>query len=53
MVEQDVVLSRNKAFLDDVKPMLAPGVTYDPVGALTLVRRDFVTRLPGTPWKGK
>lgn len=45
--------AQNKAFLDDVKPMLAPGVTYDPIEALNLVRRDFVARLPGAPWKGK
>ena len=45
--------TRNKAFLADVKPMLAPGVTYDPLQALELVHRDFVERLPGAPWKGK
>ncbi len=45
--------AQNKAFLDDVKPMLAPGVTYDPIEALNLVRRDFVARIPGAPWKGK
>ena len=45
--------AQNKAFLEDVKPMLATGVTYDPVEALNLVQRDFVARLPGAPWKGE
>ena len=44
--------ARNKAFLNDVRPMLAPGVTYDPLLALDLVHREFVARLPGAPWKG-
>ena len=45
--------ARNKAFLGDVKPMLAPGVVYDPLQALDLVQKDFIARLPGAPWKGK
>ena len=48
-----VAKARNKAFLGDVKPMLAPGVAYDPLQALDLVQEDFIARLPGAPWKGK
>lgn len=44
--------AHDRAFLGEVRPMLAPGVDYDPVAALELVRRDFIERLPGAPWKG-
>jgi hypothetical protein len=43
--------ARDRAFLGEVKPMLAPGVDYDPDAALDLVRRDLIERLPGAPWK--
>lgn len=45
--------ARDRAFLGDVRPMLAPGLDYDPGDALDLVRREFVARLPGAPWKGR
>lgn len=45
--------AEDRAFLGDVQPMLAPGVVYDPLVALDMVRAEFVARLPGTPWKGK
>lgn len=45
--------AHDRAFLGEVRPMLAPGVDYDPVAALELVRRDFIERLPGAPWKGR
>ena len=44
--------ARDLAFLGEVRPMLAAGVDYDPNVALDLVRRDFIERLPGAPWKG-
>ncbi len=33
--------------------MLAPGVEYDPLAALDLVRREFIERLPGEAWRGR
>ncbi len=45
--------AQDRAFLGDVQPMLAPGVVYDPLVALAMVRAEFVARLPGAPWKGK
>ena len=45
--------AQDQAFLAEVHPMLAPGVAYDPLAALEMVRRDFVERLPGAPWKGR
>lgn len=41
----------SRAFLTEVNPMLAPGVAYDAGEALELVRRTFIERLPGAPWK--
>jgi len=43
--------ARDRAFLGDVRPMLAPGVQYDPLAALDLISREFVGRLQGAPWK--
>lgn len=45
--------ARDKAFLGEVRPMLAPGVEYDPLAALDLVRREFIERLPGEGWRGR
>ncbi|MDP3768946.1 MAG: nucleotidyl transferase AbiEii/AbiGii toxin family protein [Dehalococcoidia bacterium] len=44
--------ARNRMFLSEVRPLLAPGVAYDAREALELVRRTFIERLPGAPWKG-
>ncbi|MBI3458621.1 MAG: nucleotidyl transferase AbiEii/AbiGii toxin family protein [Candidatus Rokubacteria bacterium] len=43
--------ARDRAFLGDVRPMLAPEIDYDPLAAIDLVSREFVRRLPGAPWK--
>ena len=40
------------AFLRDVPPLLASGITYDPHRALELVQSNLISRLPGEPWKG-
>ena len=45
--------ARDQAFLAEVHPMLAPGAAYDPLAALGMIRREFVERLPGAPWKGR
>jgi predicted nucleotidyltransferase component of viral defense system len=45
--------ARDRAFLGEVRPMLAPGVEYDPLAGLDLVRREFIERLPGEGWKGR
>ena len=44
---------RDRAFLGEVAPMLAPGVDYDPLTAADLVRREFLERLPGEGWRGE
>jgi len=40
------------AFLRDVPPLLASGITYDPHRALELVQSNLISRLPEEPWKG-
>ena len=39
-------------FLNDIYPLLAEGVTYDPAAALLQIQKVFVHRLPGKPWRG-
>ena len=46
------VKSRDSAFLQEVRPMLAPRIEYDAREALELVQREFIARLPGEPWRG-
>lgn len=40
------------SFGEDVRPLLAAGLDYDPAVALERVGQDLVARLPGDPWKG-
>jgi len=42
----------NRAFLDDIRPLLAAGIDYDAKVAMTLVRENLVSRLGGEPWRG-
>ena len=42
----------DRSFLEDVKPLLASGIAYDPAAAYELVRTRLIARLPGSPWKG-
>jgi len=42
----------DSAFLSDIKPLIASGVDWDPGEAAGFVLREFVSRLPGSPWKG-
>jgi predicted nucleotidyltransferase component of viral defense system len=52
--ERDLaVKAQDRAFLGDVQPMLAPGVVYDPLAAIDMIRGEFVARLPGAPWRGR
>ena len=44
--------ARNRVFLAEVTPLLAPGIAYDARAALDLVHREFIERLPGAAWKG-
>ena len=44
--------ARNRLFIEEVTPMLAPGIAYDARAALDLVQREFVERFPGGAWKG-
>lgn len=43
--------ARNRLFIEEVTPMLAPGIAYDARAALDLVQREFIDRLPGGAWK--
>ena len=42
----------NPAFLGDISPLLAAGVSYDAKEPVTLVREDLISRLTGEPWRG-
>jgi len=44
--------ARNRLFIEEVTPLLAPGIAYDARTALDLVQRQFVERLPGDARKG-
>lgn len=43
---------QDEAFLEDVKPLLPTGVTYQADTAYHLVSSRLIARLPGEPWKG-
>jgi predicted nucleotidyltransferase component of viral defense system len=40
------------AFMDDIKPLLAPSVRYDPAEAMRIVREILIEKIPGDPWRG-
>lgn len=42
----------DRAFLEDVEPLLASSVDYHPDEACELVMSELVRRLPGDPWQG-
>jgi len=42
----------DRAFLEDVKPLLRADVDYDAAVAIKLVREAIVSMLPGSPWRG-
>jgi predicted nucleotidyltransferase component of viral defense system len=44
--------STDSAFLSDINPLLAEGISYDPVIALASVTKALIERLPGEPWSG-
>ncbi len=39
-------------FLDDIRPLLATGISYDAKVATMLVRENLISRLAGDPWRG-
>jgi len=39
-------------FLNDITPLLRPGLEYEIHSAWDLVHESLVRRLPGEPWKG-
>lgn len=41
----------DKAFLNDIYPLLRPGLEYDSTAALDIVRRALIGILPGDPWR--
>lgn len=40
------------AFLDDIRPLLAAGISYKTNAAAMLVRENLISRLTGEPWRG-
>ncbi len=40
------------AFMDDIAPLLRPGIQYDSAVALNLVRQSLIEIIPGEPWQG-
>lgn len=42
----------DRAFLDDVKPLLRADVPYDAAAAMAQVKHAVVERLAGAPWRG-
>jgi len=40
------------AFLGDIRPLLATGISYDATVAMGLVRNELISRLIGEPWRG-
>ncbi len=44
--------ARNRLFIEEVTPLLAPGIAYDDRAALDLVQREFIEQLPGNAWRG-
>jgi len=40
------------AFREDVRPLVAADVNYDPPEAAELVLTELISKLPGEPWKG-
>lgn len=43
---------QNRAFLEDIGPLLPTGVSYDVAQAGALVGQKLVAILPGEPWRG-
>lgn len=43
----------DSAFLDDIRPLLATGISYNVKVAATLVRESLISRLAGEPWRGR
>lgn len=42
----------SEVFLEDIKPLIASEVTYDPVAAAAMVRDELISKLAGGPQKG-
>jgi hypothetical protein len=42
----NLAAKRVPSFLDEVRPLLGPGVAYDPVAALDWVETTFIPLLP-------
>ncbi|MBI1901770.1 MAG: nucleotidyl transferase AbiEii/AbiGii toxin family protein [Planctomycetia bacterium] len=42
----------NPTFLSDIRPLLRPGLSYDPAAAIANVRETLIVLLPGEAWRG-
>jgi hypothetical protein len=43
---------RDPEFMGDIAPLLNAVITYDPAGAIGLVKQKLIERIPGDPWRG-
>jgi len=39
-------------FLEDIGPLVPPGMAYDPAKAALVIKDKLIAKLPGEPWKG-
>lgn len=44
--------TKDPGFLSDVAPLLSSGFAWDDAAAGPAVKKAFIERLPGEPWKG-
>jgi predicted nucleotidyltransferase component of viral defense system len=52
--EKNLHEKRNDAaFLNDIVPLLASGIDYDADGAMDVVLKTLIQRLPGEAWRGE
>jgi predicted nucleotidyltransferase component of viral defense system len=52
--EERMLKKLSRSLVEDIAPLLPPGVSYTPQDAIMAfgkVWKDFITRLPGEPWK--
>ncbi len=42
---------QDRAFMNDIGPLLRPGLGYDSTSAMSMVRKSLIELLPGDPWR--
>ncbi len=43
---------KSDMFLEDIRPLIAADIEYDPMLAADVVQKELIAKLPGEPWKG-